>query len=123
MFVCLRGVYISGPPKSATASAFLETGAFLLLAAFLIPWQLFVHRAFCDKKQGAGDRRNSAEFGRSRLQNVGVLVAFRHLFLAGGVFFNCRQQFLPPFGGKVLPPESRYECFFGGRAGRFERGV
>ena len=95
-------IYIPGPPKSAEVSAFLEKGAFLLLAAFLVSLAAFFFQ--CQVLCKTGSRKSaefggksaefggkSAEFGGSRFQHAGVFVAFRRFF--------SRAAFCGLFGG------------------------
>ena len=86
--------------KSADGSAFLEKGAFLLLAEFLVFLAAFFQIKFCAKnlsRKSAEFGEKSAEFRGSGFQHVGVSVLFRRFVL----FLFCGRD----FRRKVLPPE------------------
>ena len=92
---------IPGPPKSAEVSAFLEKGAVLLLAPFLVSLAAFFQNQVLCKtgsRKSAEFGGKSAEFRGSRFQHVGVFgwrfLGFSAEISAAGTF---RQKVLPCF--------------------------
>ena len=103
--VGLEQAGIPGPPKSAKVSAFLEKGAFLQLAAFLVSLAAFFSKSSSvqnRQQEIGGIRREIGGISRKQVSACRSVCCVSACFLSGGVFWAFRRKFLPPgpFGRK-----------------------